>query len=138
MRSMGEVPNSEDYASIDRAAMKLHRQGWRKRFSLNEVIDAWASLVDEVERGYSMTIDDYTNDLSIRGWPEQARQWLSPRVEQSMDDRLRPLDARFIAATDEVPRRLPGAGDGWWATRLPKVLAAHPGGPGLSTNSPGT
>lgn len=119
---MGESPTAEDYASIDRAADELQRRGWAKRYSLNEAIDAWSSLVKTVEIGYSMTIDDYTNDLSIRQWLDQARPLLTPGVAQSMDARMTPIDDRFLTATEPTSRPLPGAGSGWWSGRLPKVL----------------
>jgi hypothetical protein len=120
---MDEDPSTaEDYASIDGAAEKLHRMGWKRRFSLNDVIDGWASLVSEVENGYRMTIDDYTNDLSIREWPERARPMRTDRVVRSMDARLAPLDARFREATEPILNNLPGTGDSWWVRRLPKLL----------------
>jgi len=55
----------DDYDSIDRAVEALQRRGWR-RFTLNEVVDGWASLVRSVERGFDMAVDEYTNDLSVR------------------------------------------------------------------------
>lgn len=119
---MSDVPTAEDYASIDRVEEAV-QAGWKRRFSLNEIIDMWSTFVTIVERGYTLTIDDYTNDLSIRRWPEQARKHLTTRAERWMDDRLRPLDEAFRAATQPISERLPGAGtDWWWETRLPNVL----------------
>lgn len=46
-----------------------------------------------------MTIDDYTNDLSVRRFAEEARQHLTPLIAEALDERLRPLDDRFRAAT---------------------------------------
>jgi hypothetical protein len=65
---MEETPTADDYASIDRAADELQRRGWVRRYSLDEAIDDWSSLVDTVEIGYTLTIDDYTNDVSVRQW----------------------------------------------------------------------
>ena len=119
---MSDTPTADDYASIDRAADELQRRGWRYRFSLNETIEGWSSFVDLVETGYSMTIDDYANDLSIRQSLEEARPFLTPRVAESMDARTAAVDDRFRNATDPTFRPLPGAGAGWWSSRLPKVL----------------
>jgi hypothetical protein len=117
------TPTPEDYESVNRAGEELQRRGWRRAFSLNEVVDMWAYLVASVERGYTMTIDDYTNDLSIRRWAEEARPLLTPLVAGSMDERLAPLDERFREATVATTATLPGAGtDYWWCRRVPKVL----------------
>lgn len=73
-----------------------------------------------------MTIDDYTNDLSIRRWAEEARPLLTSGVARAMDDRLRPLDERFRQATTETTERLPGAGTShWWERRVPLVLVGE-------------
>ena len=118
---MGEPPSEEDYLSVLAAMRVLTDQGWRE-CSLNEAIDQWATVVSIVEEGYTMTVDDYTNDLSIREWPELARPHLTARLCASMDERLLRLDARFRNATVEACRKLPGGGAWWWYQRLPKVL----------------
>ena len=109
-----------DHQSIQRATDELTLRGWR-RFSLNDVLSAWEQFVETVESGYTMTVDDYTNDASIRQWPEDARAFVTPRVAASFDERLVPIDARFRQATTETASPLPGAGEGWWARRIPKV-----------------
>ena len=117
---------ADDYASIERASEELLGRGWQRQLSINEVVGEWESLVRSVEQGYGMTIDDFTNDVSIRRWPEEASPLLTPRVRQSMEERLGPLDARFRGATFQAPRRLPGAGaDFWWETRLPRRLVGE-------------
>lgn len=90
---------------------------------MNEIVDRWSRLVRDVEQGYAQTIDDYTNDLSIRRWPEDARPLLTGEAVEWMDHRLEPLDARFSEATKEAARQLPGVGtEHWWECRIPKVL----------------
>ena len=63
---MGEM-TAEDYESIDCALRELHPRGWRKALTLNEMLEAWASLVAEVERGYDQMVYEYTNDMACRG-----------------------------------------------------------------------
>jgi hypothetical protein len=93
---------------------------------LNEVIDAWDGFVSSVEDGYLMTIDEYTNDLSIRRWPEEARPLLTTAVVSWMDDGLASIDERFREATTETTAKLPGAGvEYWWERRLPKLLVGE-------------
>jgi hypothetical protein len=106
----GEPLGSDDYESAQRASDELTRRGWR-RYSLNDALGAWEHVVESVESGYSMTIDDYTNDLSIRQWSEEARVFITRRVAAWMDERLAIADARFRDATTEASRRCPP-----WAT----------------------
>jgi hypothetical protein len=120
----GEPLGSDDYESMQRASDEMTRRGWRG-YSLNAALSAWEHFVERVESGYTMTIDDYTNDLSIRQWPEEAREFLTPRVAASMDERLAIPDARFRKATTEASRRLACPGDGWWVRRIPKVLVGE-------------
>ena len=118
-----EPLDKADYDSVHTAAAELERRGWR-RATLNERVAAWEALVEEVEQGYGMTIDDYTNDLAVREWLNLARAFLTARVQVSLDARLAPLDERFRAATVSPVRVMPGAGDGWFY-RLPRVLVGE-------------
>ena len=121
-----EAPSEDDYRSIDQAAEELFARGWSRRFTLNEVVNGWASFVRAVEAGYAMCIDEYTNDLSVRRWAAEARPLLTPLVRESLDAKLEPIDERFRAATFETHRRLPGAAtDYWWETRLPRLLVGE-------------
>lgn len=71
--------------------------------SLSTLIERWAEVVAEVERGYTLTFDDYLNDidlrhliaLSLRNAPADQIIAMSPLLYE-MDT----LDARFRTATD--------------------------------------
>lgn len=114
------TPTADDYASVLAAFEAMEKAGWRPT-TLNSQMEAWAELVSEVETGYGMTIDDYTNDLSVRKWLEQVRALVTEPIADSIAERLAPLDQRFLDATVVPPHHMPGAGDGWWY-RLPRVL----------------
>ena len=120
---------AEDYASIDRASRELRARGWRKAFTLNEMYEAWAALVAEVERGYDQMVDEYTNDLACRDWLLQAWPMLTDRVRDARAGELEILDARFKAATEDDGgaaigrfRRIDDT-DGWWWRRRPTKIA---------------
>jgi hypothetical protein len=118
-------PLSDDYQSVLDAGRRLHEAGWREAWTVNDRLDAWRQLVDHVEQGhYTMTVDDYTNDLAVREWLDLARPLLTESVRQRVDQELAPLDARFREATFEPSRRLPGGSDRWWC-RLPIRLAGE-------------
>jgi hypothetical protein len=123
--SVSDTPlDPEDYESVIYAGRTLHERGWIKAYTLNEQVDAWKHVVESVEDGYRLTIDDYTNDLAVRGWLDEARLLVTRRVSLSLDVRLTALDARFMDATTVSRRHLPGAGPEWWY-RVPKVLVGE-------------
>ncbi|UUW87826.1 hypothetical protein ABFU82_05280 [Nocardioides sp. WV_118_6] len=121
---MGEMA-AEDYESIDRASRELYAQGWRKAFTLNEMFDAWASLVAEVERGYDQMVDEYTNDMACRDWLSLVWPMLTDRVRDARAEELKVLDARFKTATEDDGGSAIGRfyrvenKDGWWWRRRP-------------------
>lgn len=120
-----DAPTADDYASVDRAGEELHSRGWRKAFSVNEVVEAWDQFVGAVEDGYGFGLDEYWNDLSIRRWPEEARPLLTPLVARSLDARLVPLDARFRAATNDGLASSQHESTYWWESRTPEVLVGE-------------
>jgi hypothetical protein len=61
---MGDM-TPEDYESVVHVGQLLHEQGWRKAFTVNEMMDAWESFVAAVEVGYDQLVDEHTNDPSL-------------------------------------------------------------------------
>lgn len=60
---------------------------------LDRRLDRWAHVVAEIESGYSLTFDDYLNDLDLR---HGLRALPADDARQAA---LRELDARFKAHT---------------------------------------
>jgi hypothetical protein len=116
---------AEDYESVERAGRVLYERGWRQPFSVNEVVDAWRVLIEQVEQGYDDVVYEYINDLSCRDWLALAWPMLTDRVRSARHPELESLDARFMAATTEDKEgrlalyRRAGTDDGWWWGRLP-------------------
>jgi hypothetical protein len=91
------------------------------------LIRRWENLVEDVETGYRFTIDDYTNDLSIREIIDRIADATNPRLKAKLLSLLAPLDERFTEATFvSVKPPFPGAlrsrPDAWWYARLPLKL----------------
>lgn len=71
--------------------------------TLPMLVERWAQVVDEIERGYTLTFDDYLNDVdlrhliarSLRNVPPAVREQLSP-----LRDQLTNIDTRFVAHTE--------------------------------------
>lgn len=93
--------------------------------SLGALWRRWIRFVREVERGYSHTIYDYTNDLSVRDTLERVTSSVPDHVRTKLLDSLRPWDDRFYQATKRIAEPLrqdPATGDAapWWY-RIPRV-----------------
>jgi hypothetical protein len=118
----------EDYASMARAGEVLYTRGWRKAFTVAEMVNSWAWLVAEVERGYDDLVDEYTNDLYCRDWLAQAWPMLTQPVRVVWHAEILPLDERFRAATvDDGGKAISryhriALKEGWWWQRRPRKL----------------
>lgn len=70
------------------------------------LIDRWRRFVEEVERGYRLTLDDYRNELDLRGIIAML----------GMDAEVAELDGRLQARLIHPEKRLweSMAGDRFW------------------------
>jgi hypothetical protein len=124
MEVMNEL-TARDNESVDHAGRLLRERGWKKAFTLDEMMTAWEQLVAKVELGYSDMVDEYTNDLACRDWLAAAWPLVTDHVRTVRKPELDALDLRFLAATAEDSagelRRFYRieANDGWWWRRLP-------------------
>ncbi|MEU8178716.1 hypothetical protein AB0C14_38130 [Microbispora hainanensis] len=89
----------DDYASMVRAGEVLYARGWRQTFTVRTMVNQWAWLVAEVERGYDDMVEEYASDLSCRDWLAQAWPMLTQPVRTVWHAKIQPLDERFRAAT---------------------------------------
>jgi hypothetical protein len=80
-------PTAGESASVEHAGRLLHRQGWSRVFTPNEMADSWAGLIDQVEEGYRLCVDEYTNDLACRDWLAQAWPLFTERVRAARGGR---------------------------------------------------
>jgi hypothetical protein len=120
--------SQEDYASVQRAGRELYARGWRKAFGLDEMLQAYESVVGRVEQGYDETVYEYLNDLACRSWLALAWPLVNENVRQSRAADLRSLDDRFRAATTDDGGRSLGRffkvddeSEWWWRRRPIKV-----------------
>ncbi|MDE8589176.1 hypothetical protein [Arthrobacter sp. NQ4] len=116
---------AEDNESLDQAGRILRERGWKKAFTLDEMMTAWEQLVAQVELGYSDMVDEYTNDLACRDWLAAVWPLIAEHVRTVRAPELNALDLRFLAATTEDTAEELGrfystdAKDAWWWRRLP-------------------
>lgn len=71
------------------------------------LVRRWREFVEQVERGYRLGLEDYRNDLDIRGILRQAG---------AEDDEVRALDIRVQAVLKPTRKRLweSAPGDPFW------------------------
>lgn len=94
-----------------------------------QLVGKWEQLVAEIEAGYQLNLDDYENDLTIRGLIDDRRL-----VDAALQQRVAAADGRFRAATyspgpDLIARLWAGAHEDsnaeWYEYRLPKRLVGE-------------
>jgi hypothetical protein len=79
--------------------------------SLDALLTGWSQFVIRVEQGYSLTIDDYTNDLSIRNLIQRIHEKAPQSLQIKLDGALQTWDSRFTQTTRplEHPLRTTGS-----------------------------
>ncbi len=77
------------------------------------LIRRWREFVEQVERGYRLGLEDYRNDLDVRGILELAG---------AVDDEVRALDERLRALLQPAERRVweSAPGDPFWDYGYPR------------------
>ena len=102
-------------------------QSARAKFliKLPYLLKKWDCFVTRIEEGYRLTIDDYTNDLSIRDLLQEILEVIPNNTE--LKKWIGELDGRFIGGTKKVEFPLLPLMNrpkvGWWWFRIP----LHPG-----------
>lgn len=92
------------------------------------LVDRWEAIVEEVRSGYALGLEDYLNDLDLRGILQGALAVAGGAGANRFRQRTAAADSRFLEGTVEC-RPLWGAarqhaGDApWWTRRRPR----HPG-----------
>jgi hypothetical protein len=126
-----EAPTNEDAAPLAAASKELHNAGWAKAFTMGEMLGGWRRLVREIEVGYTMTVDDYTNDLTSRDWLDLVLDRVTDPMRKRIERDLEPLDRRYRDATiDDGGAALAhffriDAKGGWWWRRRPTLLTGE-------------
>ncbi|HZU25838.1 MAG TPA: hypothetical protein VFA04_09965 [Bryobacteraceae bacterium] len=80
------------------------------------LVRRWRQFVDEVERGYRFGLEDYRNDLDLRGILAQI----------GLDDEVADADQRFERMLTARDRRVweSAAGDPFWDFGYPRNASA--------------
>jgi hypothetical protein len=81
------------------------------------LIERWRKFVEEVERGYKLGLEDYRNDLDLRGILAML----------GLDEDVRDLDQRFEATLIDREKRVweTSAANPFWDFGYPANVGAH-------------
>lgn len=100
----------------------MSRNRWH---ALREMVERWTETVSQVERGYTLTFDDYLNDLDLRRLIDERLQAIDDArngtVPKSIAEALAAADERFRCATVASDENVWGVENervsGWSAAR---------------------
>lgn len=123
-------------ATSDPVQDYLERRGCSRQLiegGLDGLVTRWERIVDEVVRGYGLSIDDYLNDMDLRDIVDGALGAATEKQSAALRGRMAAADEQFLAAT-VVTRSLWGEIDAddpldeealdpersWWYFRRPR------------------
>jgi len=93
---------------------------------LSGLVSSWETIVRQLDGVYTLTIDDYRNDLDIRDLIAKVVPIAKPAEREAVAGRLAAADQHFRNATqagDSVwgdPPDSSDATDAWWTFRWPQ------------------
>lgn len=124
---------AEDYESV-LVAMRMLSSRYRSGWTLNEALDQWRLVVEDIEEGVdTQWAWEYHNELFCRDWLYEAWPLLTARVRALRQSFLDGLDERFDAATAPMRKKrkkgsvLGHCGGKWWHDRYPRLVSGEPG-----------
>jgi hypothetical protein len=112
----------------DRLTASLLEAKRARAKSIAELLSGWEQLVGEIERGYRLTVYDYTNDLGTRDLLNYLCRNVPTELCQRIEAVLEKADDRFRGATVEFPRGVLARSadpDRWWYFRKPTIMAGE-------------
>lgn len=93
---------------------------------LTGLVGRWTHIVDEVSRGYQLTLDDYLNDMDVRDIIASALTVANPDQHAEVARSLEQADRKLRDVTKASPSLLenPPNLERWWYWRRPKKAGA--------------
>src|SRR5689334_316728 len=107
---------------------RLHASGWATHVTAHNLLVDWHRLAQEVS-DYLGTVDDYTNDLTVRDALELVLTWATPSLRARLAPEVEVSDEAFRAGTAEDGGVAIGryfrvdSTSGWWWKRRPTTGA---------------
>lgn len=89
---------------------------------IEQKLTEWSNFIIEIENGYNLTIDDYTNDISLRDKIQIIIDNSHQETKDKIVQRITEWDTRFIKNTNKLNEPLiPNIKRPvqWWWYRIP-------------------
>lgn len=118
---------NKEYSLLNKITADFSRRAKHAtEYTFETFIKEWRDFVDQVESGYTMTIDDYTNDLSIRELIDELLQKISAPLKEKVVLLIEPLDEKLKQSTYELRNPLTKRENPpWYWYRMPKKLVGE-------------
>lgn len=116
-----------DAEAVQAAVARLAARA-KQHFSLDGLLNSWATFVGTVERGYEKSIYEYANDLSVRNLLHEVYSQVPEGAQRAIASSVEALDQRFDQATLEVDRAICPATtkqERPWCFRIPRRLVGE-------------
>jgi len=92
-------------------------------------LNEWLLRTNNFEKGYTLTIDDYTNEITVRDIIASLVNEIPESLKLKINDIINPIDEKFKEVTNIVKEPLlpglEGEDPAWWWYRLPKKLVGE-------------
>lgn len=109
-----------EIASLQEVLDKLSFRS-KQKVTLAKLIQDWDGFVSKVESGYTDSIYEYINDLSIRNLIQLVISESPPQLRSKIENLVSSMDKRFLSASDEAKKKMLSE-ETWWSSRVPKYL----------------
>ena len=91
--------------------------------AFDEFMGQWYGFIISVEKGYTLSIYDYTNDLSLRDLIDELEGQIPESLRKKVISVVDPWDKRFENETNILQQPIHRKKDSpWWWYRIPKKL----------------
>ena len=116
----------DEETALTRALLEIQRRtGAKSTTTLEHLVQRWSRFVEEIERGYKLSIYDYTNDLCVRDILDDVIELVPESLRGDIRTELSAWDDRYRLATKpSAAPLLPGedvVGQARWH-RVPRLL----------------
>ncbi|UCB56615.1 MAG: hypothetical protein JSV30_05240 [Candidatus Omnitrophota bacterium] len=116
--------SKDEQKALEEIISRLSKRA-KQKFTLDSLLGKWSAFIADVEKGYSGTVYDYTNDLSVRDLLEELIIEAPPNAGAKLMAAIQKLDQKFIKLTQEAAFPFGSWQEGkapfWWK-RIPLKL----------------
>jgi len=97
----------EESHALESAFDSIRRDwGLHHKFQFTDILLRWERFVVDIDDGYPLGIDSYTQELSLRDELDALAGLVPPRLAAEIADALRGADSQFVAVTQPIDEPL--------------------------------